>query len=166
MTMITAQKGANPCSMIILAALLWNGMTANGQVSPAEIVNPSLKAAEQAYMPQLAAVNRAIAGATFPFTFSLSRFAGLDPKEQAGADARGLEFVHFHDRLVLKATGNYNAAFSGELLTANQRAGRVFGDVVVPILQILPKYFTLPPSGRPTACASRSCGTPRLASRS
>ncbi len=136
------RNGIGPIGMIILATVLENGMPAYGQVGPAEIVNPALKAAEQAYMPQLVAVNRALAGIHFPFAFSLSRYAGLDPKQQIGADARGLEFVYFHGRLVLKATGNYNAAYSGELLTPNQRADRVFGDVVVPILRLLPEHFT------------------------
>ncbi len=128
--------------VMLLAVLLWNAGSSFSQVGPAEILNPALKAAERDYLSQLIAVNRAIAGIGFPFHFSLSRYAGLDPKDQAGTDARGLEFVYFHDRLVLKTTGNYNAAFSGELLTPNQRADRVFCDVVVPILQLLPAYFS------------------------
>jgi hypothetical protein len=53
------------------------------QVSPAEIVNPQLKAAEQTYFPQLLALNRAIAATKFPFPFALSRYVGLDPDKQA-----------------------------------------------------------------------------------
>jgi hypothetical protein len=116
--------------------------SAYGQVGPAEITNPQLKAAEQAYLPQMLELNRAVAGIKFPFAFMLSRYAGLAPKEQIGADTRGLEFVHFHDRLVLKLTGNYNAAYSVDLLTPNQRANRVFDDVVVSVLRLLPDHFS------------------------
>ena len=111
------------------------------QISPAEILNPRLKALEQAYLKQLVAANQAIAKMEFPFTFCLSRYAGLDPKDQAAADRRGLEFVKFHESLVLKATGNYNAAFSGDLLTANQRASRVFDEIVAPVLAQLTDRF-------------------------
>ncbi len=127
----------NLISVVIFAATL----PGYGQVGPAEMVNSQLKAAEREYLPQLAAVNRAVSEMSFPFAFRPSRYAGLDPKDQIGADARGLEFVHFHGRLVLKMTGNYNAAFNASLLTPNQRANRVFDEVILPILRILPEYF-------------------------
>lgn len=124
------------------AVLLFVASHAYAQVGPAEIVNPRLKASEQAYLTQLVELNRTITQTTFPFALKLSRYAGLDPKEQLGADARGLEFVNFHDRLVLKITGNYNAAYNADLLTPNERANRVFGDVILPILRLLPNYFS------------------------
>jgi hypothetical protein len=123
------------------ASLICGPSAALAQISPAEILNPKLKALEQAYLKQLVSANQTIAKTQFPYTFFLSRYAGLDPKDQAGADRRGLEFVKFHDSLVLKTTGNYNAAFSGELLTSNQRASRVFDDVIVPILSQLAEGF-------------------------
>ncbi len=113
-----------------------------GQVGPAEIINPQLKKAEQAYLSQMLEVNRAVVRIHFPFTFALSRYAGLSPKEQAEADARGLEFVHFHDRLVLKLTGNYYAAYNADVMTSNQRAGRLFNDVVMPLLRLIREHFT------------------------
>jgi hypothetical protein len=108
-----------------------------GQVSPAEITDPQLKAVEQTYFPQLQELNREIRSAKFPFPFFLSRYVGLDPGKQLGTDTRGLEFVSFEKRVVLKVTGNYNAAYDGERLTANERAARTFQDVVVPILGLL-----------------------------
>lgn len=39
---------------------------------------------------------------------------GLDPKYRKGADQRGLEFVRFHDRTILKVSSNYNAAFAAK----------------------------------------------------
>ncbi len=128
--------------VIVLVALLKAGPYCRAQVAPAEIRDPGLKAVENEYMSQLVAVNRALSGVSFPFSFVPSRYAGLNPKDQIGSDTRGLEFVHFHGRMVLKLTGNYNAAFSTRLLTPNQRAGRVFEDVVAPVLRLLPDYFS------------------------
>ena len=131
------------CTIVACVAILLCGAAPGfAQVSPAEILNPRLKATEQAYLTKLVTMNRAIAEMKFPFILSLNRYAGLDPKDQIGADARGLEFVNFHDRFVLKLTANYNAAFNAELLTPNQRASRVFGEVVAPILGLLPSYFS------------------------
>jgi len=125
-----------------VAILLWSAAPGFAQVSPVEIFNPRLKAAEKAYLTKLVAVNREIAKMKFPFVLSLNRYAGLDPKDQIGADPRGLEFVNFRDRLVLKLTGNYNAAYNSDLLTPNQRSNRVFDEVIVPILQLLPNHFS------------------------
>jgi hypothetical protein len=132
------------CTIVVacVAILLCSAAPSFAQVSPAEILNPRLKATEQAYLTKLVTVNRAIAKLKFPFILSLNRYAGLDPKDQIGADARGLEFVNFHDRLVLKLTGNYNAAYNSDLLTPNQRSNRVFDEVIVPILQLLPNHFS------------------------
>jgi hypothetical protein len=116
--------------------------TVIAQVGPAEIKNPDLKAAEKAYLQQLLTLNRAISELKFPLKFSLNRYVGLDPKDQIGADTRGLEFVNFHERQILKFTGNYNAAFNAAALTANQRASRVLGEVILPMLRILPSSFS------------------------
>jgi hypothetical protein len=140
--MKTTHKSARTIVVACVAILLCSAAPIFGQVSPVEILNPRLKATEQAYLTKLVTVNRAIARMKFPFILSLNRYAGLDPKDQIGADARGLEFVSFHDRLVLKLTGNYNAAYNSDLLTPNQRSNRVFDDVIVSILQLLPNYFT------------------------
>ena len=107
------------------------------QVSPAEITSPRLKTLQQTHLTQLVALNRKITALKFPFPFALGRYVGLDPKEQAGADARGLEFVSFHERVVLKIGGNYNAAYNADRLTQNQRADRIFHEVVMPVLQVV-----------------------------
>ncbi len=128
---------------VSLSVLLLGLAPAFDQVGPAEIKNLRLKASEQTYLSQLMAVNRAISEINFPFNFSLNRYVGLDPKQQIGSDKRGLEFVNFHDRQVLKVTGNYNAAFSASLLSPNQRSSRVFDEVIFPILRLLPDHFGL-----------------------
>jgi len=53
----------------------------------------------------------------FPFPFYLSRYVGIEPAKQAETDSRGLEFVKFRDRTVLKITGNYEAAYSATQFT-------------------------------------------------
>jgi hypothetical protein len=112
-------------------------MTSSAQVSPNEILNPDLKALEQTYFPQLMGVNQAIAKTKFPFPFYLSRFVGLDPAKQAEADSRGLEFVRFQERAILKVSGNYNAAYDTLRLTQNERAAATFHSVILPILQLV-----------------------------
>jgi hypothetical protein len=128
-----------PLVLVTGALLLIRPQAGFSQVSPAEILNPRLKAAEKAYLPRLVAFNRAIQSITFPFPFKLSRYVGFSPKEQAAADTRGLEFVMFHGQTVLKISGDYHAAFNAALLTQNQRDSRVFDDVVRPILHLLPR---------------------------
>lgn len=126
----------------LTAALLQHSHQAMGQVSPAEITKPKAKSAEQTYFEQLKEMNRAISQTQFPFPLVLSRYPGLNPKQQLGSDQRGLEFTEFDGRLILKISANYNAAFSAQALTQNQRANRVLDEAVVPILQLFPKYFS------------------------
>jgi hypothetical protein len=118
-------------------AIAFSVQSASAQVSPAEILNPDLKALEETYFPQLKALNQSIAKTKFPFPFYLSRYVGLDPAQQAESDSRGLEFVRFQDRVILKVTGNYNAAYDTARLTQNERAANTFRAVVLPVLSLL-----------------------------
>ncbi len=115
----------------------------SAQVNPNEILNPDLKALEKEYFPQLKSLNQAIAKMHFPYPFFLSRYVGIEPSKQAETDSRGLEFVKFRDRTVLKITGNYEAAYSATQFTRNERAARTFQDVLLPILQTVTQ--TIPP---------------------
>jgi len=117
-------------------AIAFSAQTASAQVSPAEILNPDLKALEETYFPQLKTLNQSISKTKFPFPFYLSRYVGLDPAQQAEADSRGLEFVRFQDRVILKITGNYNAAYDTNRMTQNERAANTFRTVVLPILAL------------------------------
>jgi hypothetical protein len=121
--------------------LFFGSAQAFAQVSPAEVLNPRLKALEQTHLSKLIAINQTVPLLTYPFPFSLNRFVGSDPKSPTGVDGRGLEFVNFHDQVVLKVTGNYQAAFDADRLSPNQRSSRVFTDVVYQVLQVLPGYF-------------------------
>ena len=137
--------GRNCVLGILWSALFSFGLTgiAAAQVSPNEVLDPALRALETQYFSQLKTAHQAVARVHFPFPFNLSRFVGLEPAQQVEADTRGLEFVHFKDRVVLKATGNYNAAYSTGQFTRNERASRTFRDVFLPILraetQVIPQ---------------------------
>ena len=124
-------------TLLALALLAFCAMPAPAQVSPSEVLNPDLQALEQAHFQQLIGINQSVAKATFPFPFYLSRYVGLDPAKQAEADTRGLEFVRFEDRAILKVSGNYNAAYDTLRLTQNERAAATFRSVILPILQVV-----------------------------
>ncbi len=129
--------GARSIFLVMGLAMISGVPKASAQVSPSEILNPDLKALEQSYFPQLKTINQSIAKTKFPFPFYLSRYVGLDPAQQAEADSRGLEFVRFQDRVILKVTGNYNAAYDTARLTENERAASTFHTVILPILALV-----------------------------
>jgi hypothetical protein len=136
-------------ALFLVTALLASARGVRAQVSPSEILNPRLKALEKEYFTQLIAYNRAIQTLHFPFLFQLRRYVGLSSKVDPSPDTRGLQFLKFHNQIILKISGDYKAAFNGRTLTRNQRASRAFEDVVVPILRILPHQIpaTVPCNG-------------------
>jgi hypothetical protein len=124
-------------AFIALAAFVFGAGSARAQVSPSEIANPKLKATEQAYLTQLQSLHHAIGETNFPLPFILTRYVGRDPDRQASLDTRGLEFVYFQNRLLLKTSGFYTAAFNSDELTSNERASRTLQEVIVPILRVM-----------------------------
>jgi hypothetical protein len=118
-------------------AIVLVASSALAQVSPSEIANPTLKAAEETYLPQLRSLQHAINETQFPLPFVLTRYVGLDPSRQASLDTRGIEFVYFQNRVLLKTSGFYTAAFNSQQLTPNERASRTFQEIIVPILQLV-----------------------------
>ena len=126
---------------LLAIVFVCGGEPARAQVSPAEIRTPELKELEQTYLKQLIEMNRQVAKTKFAYPLVLNRYVGLDPQEQSASDTRGLEFVRFHERNILKVSASYNAAFRADRLTRNQRANRILDDVIVPILRLLPEYF-------------------------
>ena len=124
-------------TLLALPLLAFCALPASAQVSPSEVLNPDLQALEQAHFQQLIGINQSVAKSKFPFPFYLSRYVGLDPAKQAEADTRGLEFVRFEGRAILKVSGNYNAAYDTLRLTQNERAAATFRSVILPILQVV-----------------------------
>lgn len=127
---------ARTALLVVAAVLLMRGSTF-AQVSPAEILNPRLKAAEARYLPQLESLHQTIAATKFPFSFVLAHYVQSEPNKQASFDSRGIEFVYFQNRVVLKISGIYSAAYNADQLTQNERASRIFRDVITPILRLV-----------------------------
>ena len=124
-------------ALLVLAIGLVAARSVHAQVSPTEIANPALSATEQQYLPQLESLQHAIGKTQFRLPFILTRYVGVDPSRQAPLDTRGIEFVYFQSRMLLKTSGFYTAAFNSEQLTSNERASRVFQEVIVPILRLI-----------------------------
>jgi hypothetical protein len=124
-------------ALLGFAGILLAASSARAQVSPGEIANPNLKTAEQEYLPQIRLLQHAINETQFPFPFILTRYVGLDPSRQSSLDTRGIEFVYFQNRILLKTSGFYTAAFNSEQLTANERVSRTFQEVITPILRLI-----------------------------
>src|ERR1035438_9023127 len=120
--------------VLFLSCAVWSGFA---QVNPDEIRDPQLKAFEKDYLSQMRAANTEIAQLHFPFTFQLNRYVASEPKDKSASDTRGLEFVKFHNQVVLKVTGNYSAAYNAGQLTSNQRANKVMEEVITPVLDIM-----------------------------
>ena len=128
---------------MICGALLCAVTPALGQVSPSAILNPTLKADEARYLPQLRLLQQAIVAQKFSYPFRLARYLDAHPGQRAALDANGIEFVHFQHRVVLKISGVYQAAFNSERLTENERASQTLQDVVAPILQLVAQYIPM-----------------------
>src|SRR6202140_5670970 len=142
---MNCRNGFIAYALLGFAIVLLAASSALAQVSPTEIANPKLKAAEQEYLPQLRSVQHAIGETQFPLPFILTRYVRLDPVPQASLDTRGIEFVYFQNRVLLKTSGFYTAAFNSEQLTKNERASRTFQEVIVPILGLI--AHEIPPDG-------------------
>jgi hypothetical protein len=126
-----------------LAVVVPAASSAFAQVSPIEISNPKLRSAEQEYLPQLQYLQHTIGETQFPLPFVLTRYVGVDPARQTSLDPRGIEFVYFQNRMLLKTSGFYTAAFNSDQLSENERASRTFQEVVVPILGLVGNQLAL-----------------------
>ena len=128
---------------VIAAGLFLSATTvAFGQVSPSDIKNPKLKTEQAEYLPQLQSLQQSIMATQFPFSFVLTRYLNALPGQRAASDRNGIEFVYFHQHVVLKISGIYKAALNANTLTENERASRTFQDVVTPILNLISKQVS------------------------
>jgi hypothetical protein len=135
-------KKCSTTVLLFVSLLLGLGpLKASAQVRPEEIKNPRLKEAETAYFSQIMGLYRSVPGIRTPFPFGLSRYVGLDPKQEEGTDSRGIEFVNFNNLVLLKISGNYNAAYNPDLLTQNERAAHVFSEVISPVVGLVARDF-------------------------
>jgi hypothetical protein len=118
---------------IALTALVPNS---RAQVlSPAEIADPAIRSLQQSHLEELHAITGALTNHHFPYAFYFSRRLDLTEREQVRSDQRSIQFDRFKGQIVLKVTGNYFAAYSAERMSKEERAGRTYRDVMLPILQ-------------------------------
>jgi len=123
--------------MVSVGILLAAVTSVFGQVSPAEVLSPRSRDAEQRYLPQLQSLHQSIDSAKLSFPFKLARYLHAKPGQRAALDSNGIEFVEFQHRVVLKISGAFSAAFNSAQLSRNERASRTFQEAVVPILRLV-----------------------------
>lgn len=110
-------------------------------LAPAEISDPQVRALQERNMDDLKALGAEILKLPTDYPFYLSRKLDLDEAKQKWADQRSIQFDHYKDKVVLKITGNYFAAYSNEKLNSDQRARQTFLQIVQPILQDAVSHF-------------------------
>ena len=109
---------------------------ARAQVLPAnEIQDSQLSALQQRNMDDLKQLGARILKLPTDYPFYLSRKLDLDESKQKWADQRSIQFDHYKDKIVLKITGNYFAAYSAEKMNSDQRARETFLRIILPTLQ-------------------------------
>jgi len=104
-------------------------------LSPAEIVDPALRALQQKYLQELKAAAVDITGHQYPYKFYLSRTLDVTEKQELQTDQRSIRFAQFQGHTVLQVTGNYFAAYSDQSMDRRQRFQRTYTDVMLPILR-------------------------------
>jgi hypothetical protein len=127
---------------LLLLCLCGAISAARAQVLPAnEIQDSTLSALQARNMDALKQMGAEILKLPTDYPFYLSRKLDLEESKQKWADQRSIQFDHYQDKIVLKITGNYFAAYSAEKMNADQRARQTFQQVVLPILQIAVAHF-------------------------
>jgi hypothetical protein len=121
---------------LLLLCLCSVASVARAQVLSAnEIKDPQLSALQERNMNDLKQLGAAILALPTDYPFYLSRKLDLDESKQKWADQRSIQFDRYKDKVVLKITGNYFAAYSAEKMNSDQRAKQTFLHIVFPILQ-------------------------------
>jgi hypothetical protein len=108
---------------------------------PNEIKDPELRALQERNMDELKQLGAEILKLPTDYPFFLSRKLDLEQSKQRWADQRAIQFDRYKDKVVLKITGNYYAAYSAEKMNADQRARQTFLQIILPILQDAVPHF-------------------------
>ncbi len=133
---LDAARTSACATTVIVGALFLAVPFCRAQVlSPPEILDPELRELQQKHMTELKGVAVAISSHPFPYRFYFSRKLDLTEEQERLADQRSIQFARFRNQIVLQITGNYFAAYSGELLKKEDRARQTFDDVMLPILK-------------------------------
>ena len=115
---------------------------ASGQaLNPSELKNPTMRALQEKYFPQLQSTADEIHAHVFPNSFYASRVLDLELAQQEKGDQRSLRFDSYKGKTVVELTGNYFAAYPETEQDKIHRAASTFQDVMLPILQIAVPVF-------------------------
>jgi hypothetical protein len=129
-------------SLLLLLCLYTFASLSRAQVLPAnEIQDAELRALQERNFDDLKQLGAEILKLPTDYPFYLSRKLDLDQSKQKWADQRSIQFDHYKDKVVLKITGNYFAAYSGEKMNSDQRARQTFLQIIFPILQAAVPHF-------------------------
>jgi hypothetical protein len=129
-------------SQLLLLGLYTFASLSRAQVLPAnEIQDSELRALQERNFDDLKQLGAEILKLPTDYPFYLSRKLDLDQSKQKWADQRSIQFDHYKDKVVLKITGNYFAAYSGEKMNSDQRARQTFLQIIFPILQAAVPHF-------------------------
>jgi hypothetical protein len=132
-------------SLLLCLLLLCTGIVlplAWPQVLPsAEIKEPDLAALQERNMDDLKQLGGDILKLPTDYPFYLSRKLDLDESKQKWADQRSIQFDRYKDKVVLKITGNYFAAYSADQMNSDQRARQTFLQIISPILEDAVSHF-------------------------
>jgi len=131
-----------PIRRYIAVLLLMLTTAAGAQVLlPEEVKDGNARALQRKYMPQLKAIGAELEAHRFPYHFYFSRVLDIDEERQIRAAQRSIRFEKYQGHTVLAITGNYFAAYSGELMGKNERVKKTMEDVVIPILHSAEPLF-------------------------
>jgi hypothetical protein len=128
-------------SLLLLGFCAFVSVARAQVLPPNEIKDPELSALQQRNMDDLKQMGAEILKLHTDYPFYLSRKLDLDEGKQKWADQRSIQFDRYKDKVVLKITGNYFAAYSGEKMNSDQRARQTFLQVIFPILQLAVPHF-------------------------
>ena len=110
-------------------------------LAPAEITDPQMRALQERNMDDLKQLGAEILKLPTDYPFYLSRKLDLDEDKQKWADQRSIQFDRYNNKVVLKITGNYFAAYLNEKMNSDQRARQTFLQIILPILQDAVSHF-------------------------
>src|SRR5579862_4055308 len=119
----------------LLAGIFCAGLLCGQVVSPPEIRDPELRALQEKHFAELKAAAVAIAAHQFPYRFYFSRTLDLEEEQQKRRDQRSIQFAKYGHQTVVEILGNYYASYSAELVKKEERARRMFTEVMLPMLQ-------------------------------
>jgi len=120
---------------LLLCALFGVAVGRTQVLAPEEIRDPQMRALQEKYRNELKLITSASAAHTFPYNFYFSRKLDLEEKDQKQNDQRSIQFDRYHDKVVLKITGNYFASYSAELVKPEERARQTYETVMLPLLR-------------------------------